>query len=140
MTRWFSKSLPTRPMSVGLALLLLPILLFACTGGPSERSSYSSVDEMRRVIEQKVGIRCDTWEVFGGFNQGALQRAMCTDSIMISVYRDSSTARAAAAETAGLLSSVGMPSNFLVGQNWTANCGAYCGSLQTALGGEYIRR
>jgi type IV pilus biogenesis protein CpaD/CtpE len=123
-----------------LVVVSLAISGCANTDSVSGNKTYNSVHDMRTVIERDAGIQCDCWMVFSGFNQGALQRADCTRWIVLSVYATSSDAQRAASETIRLTASSGITSRFLVGQNWTVNCGAYCDALQPALGGSVVSR
>ena len=102
----------------------------------SVEGSYASTSEIRHVMKSN-GIECKEWTTASTGTRDVLERAYCDTSMVISIYTDSVEAMESVEAIRN--SPTRRVPNFVVGSNWSINCGSgveLCGRLQLALGGR----
>lgn len=101
---------------------------------------YLTVSELAVDVQNSSSLKCDmTYEEIQN-PIGALERASCTESTGFGIYADKDDAKASAESIGELVTGVaGDKSVFVIGQNWSVNCGqdeALAREIAGKLGGE----
>ena len=106
--------------------------------GPPQPERQDSVFDLRTAVESS-GYACSGWEVIAE-PIDAIERATCTDQVVVSIHTDASQAQAAIENTAEIVTSMlDEDSVHLTGPNWSINCGSdldLCEQFADVLGGE----
>jgi hypothetical protein len=120
---------------------LLLLVLVACSSTSTDGvSGYSSVDDMRDVVES-AGFACTAWRPLTEVEPtDAVEIAKCTSDAIFLIHTDAAQVRMSVDSRAETINSLtGGTSVALLGPNWAVNCGEEvdtCAELQRALGGD----
>jgi ABC-type uncharacterized transport system auxiliary subunit len=104
---------------------------------PDRNTRYDDVYELREAIET-AGIDCTHWSIIAE-PRNAVERATCTEAIVVSIHSNASEAQRSIDSTTEIMTPFGLDSGNIIGPNWTVNCSSgrtRCEELVEALGGE----